>query len=307
MMNRREFLIKSAILGSATLLPLNRIARLFQDDPFTEIRRNVGTFVLSGGTIGWLINDDGIVVVDSQYPDNAAQCVEGIESRTKVDFDLLLNTHHHGDHTGGNMAFAGKVKHIVAHQNVPDLQRTAAERSAERNGPEVLERQAYADVTFETEWSEDVGDETVHMKYYGRAHTSGDSVIYFEKANVAHMGDLVFNRVHPFIDRGSGASIKNWIEVLRSTASDLPQDAIYIFGHGNSEYGITGSADDLIHKSNFLEELLAYTQKGIDAGKSKEEISDLEALPGFEEFNAPGWGLTLSRDLSTAYDELTEG
>jgi glyoxylase-like metal-dependent hydrolase (beta-lactamase superfamily II) len=195
----------------------------------------------------------------------------------------------------------------VAHENVPALQKSAAERSAERNGPEVLERQAYADITYADSWSERIGNETVHMRYYGRAHTSGDSVIYFEEANVAHMGDLVFNRVHPFIDRGSGASIQNWIEVLRTTASDLPADAIYIFGHGSSESGITGGKGDLIHKSNFLEELLAYTQRGIDAGKSKEEITDLEALPGFEEFNAPGWGLTLSRDLSAAYDELTEG
>jgi len=178
-MNRREFLVKSALLGSASMLPLKSLATILQDDPFTDLRRNVGTFVLSGGTIGWLINKDGVVIVDSQYPDNAIKCVEGLEAKTDIEFDLLLNTHHHGDHTGGNKAFSGKVKHIVAHQNVPALQEAAAKRSAERNGPEVLERQAYADVTYDKEWSENIGDETVHMKYFGRAHTSGDSVIYF--------------------------------------------------------------------------------------------------------------------------------
>ena len=121
-MNRREFLVKSAILGSATMLPMKSLANFLQDDPFTELRGNVGTFVMSGGTIGWLINDDGVVIVDSQYPANAAKCVEGIEAKTNVEFDFLLNTHHHGDHTGGNKAFEGKVRHIVAHQNVPALQ-----------------------------------------------------------------------------------------------------------------------------------------------------------------------------------------
>jgi len=121
------------------------------------------------------------------------------------------------------------------------------------------------------------------------------------------MGDLVFNRVHPFIDRGSGASIENWITVLRTTAEVLPADALYIFGHGNIDSGITGNRIDVIHKSNFLEELLSYTRKEIAAGKSKEEIMNLEMLPGFEEFKAEGWRLPISRNLEAAYDELTEG
>lgn len=301
-MNRREFLLKSALTGVAATLPFHKLIKMGQESPFTTLRRNVGTYVASGGTIGWLVNNDGIVVIDSQYPDPARNCVSGLEEMSSVAFDMLINTHHHGDHTAGNPVFKEKVKRIVAHNNVPDLQR----RAAESRGQEVVDAQVYPDTTYETSWSETIGDETIHLKHYGPAHTGGDTVIYFESANVAHMGDLMFNRAHPFIDRGSGANISNWITTLETVADELPNDAIYIFGHGNSEYGITGDKDDLAVKVNFLTALLEYTRKGIDAGKSKEELADIETLDGFEEFKAPGWRLPLSANVEVAYAELTE-
>ena len=302
-MKRREFILKSALMGAAATMPFHKLFALGQDSPFTTLRRNVGTFRGSGGTIGWLVNSDAVVIIDSQFPESAQNCVTGLEEMTDIDFNMLINTHHHGDHTAGNPVFKDKVKRIVAHQNVPDLQRKAAES----RGQETLDAQVYPDTTYETSWKETVGDEVVHLTHYGRAHTSGDSVIYFEKANVAHMGDLMFNRAHPFIDRGSGASISNWVTTLNKTAEDLPEDAVYIFGHGNTDYGITGSNEDLMVMKDFLAELLDYTQKGIDAGKSKEEITGIETLPGFEEFKAPGWRLPLSANLEVAYAELTEG
>lgn len=301
-MRRREFLFKSALMGAAATLPIHKLFAMGQESPFKTLRRNVGTFVGSGGTIGWLVNNDAVVIIDSQFPESAQKCVTGLEEMTEIDFDMLINTHHHGDHTAGNKVFKEKVKRIVAHKNVPDLQRA----SAESRGQEALDAQAYPDTTYERSWSEEVGDETVSLKYYGPAHTSGDSVIYFEKANVIHMGDLMFNRAHPFIDRGAGASISNWITTLESVADDYPADAIYIFGHGNSEYGITGSKADLMVKRDFLAALLDYTQKGIDAGKSVEELKNVETLDGFEEFKAPGWRLPLSANIDVAYAELTE-
>jgi len=299
-MNRKDFLIRSAALGATTMLPIHKLASLLQT-PFTTLRRNVGTFVGQGGTIGWLATKNSLVAVDSQFPDSAKTCLKGLKGKTDHVMDYLINTHHHGDHTAGNPVFKGFTKHIVAHKNVPDLQR----KSAEGRGQEAVDAQIYADLTYSDKWSKSVGDETVHMMYFGPAHTGGDSVVYFEKANVAHMGDLMFNRAYPFIDTNGGASIKNWIEVLRKTITELENDTIYIFGHGNSEYGITGNKDDLTLKSNFLEALLDFTQKGIQAGKSKEEIAKAKIIPGFEVFKAPGWSLPLSRNIDAAYEELT--
>lgn len=302
-MNRKDFLVRSATLGAVAMLPIQKLAFLLQT-PFTPLRRNVGTFVGRGGTIGWLATKNSLVAVDSQFPESAQTCIDGLKEKTNHVMDYLINTHHHGDHTAGNPVFKDFATHILAHENVPVLQK----KSAEARGQEAVDAQVYADLTYAEKWTQNVGDETIHLMHNGPAHTSGDSVVYFEKANVAHMGDLMFNRAYPFIDTNGGANIANWIKVLRKTVNELENDTIYIFGHGNSEYGITGDKDDLILKSNFLEALLDYTQKGIDAGKTKGEISNTsDVIPGFEMFKAPGWSLTLSRNIDAAYTELTAG
>jgi glyoxylase-like metal-dependent hydrolase (beta-lactamase superfamily II) len=300
-MNRKEFLLQTSALGIGAMLPIHRLAHFFQT-PFTTIRRNVGTFTSRGGTIGWLASADALVAVDAQYPQSAQVFIEGVQEKTTHVMDMLINTHHHGDHTAGNLAFKDVAQKIVAHKNVPGLQKA----SAARRGQTSLDNQVYANETYTTSWKETVGDEVVHLSHLGPAHTGGDTVVYFEKANVAHMGDLMFNRAYPFIDRDGGANIHNWITVLRETISNLESDTIYIFGHGNQEYGITGSKEDVQLKSDFLEALLEYTQKGIAEGKSKEELTTLAVLPGFESFNAPGWSLPLSRNIAAAYDELME-
>ena len=299
-MKRSEFLRNSAMLGMAAMLPFNSFASNYRRSNFTEIRRGVGMYSERGGTIGWLMNDDALVAVDSQYPGTAANFIAGVKDMTSRKMDYLINTHHHGDHTAGNSAFKDFTTHIVAHENVPGYQKAAAERRDQ----ETVDAQVYADLTYSDKWSQDVGDEKLHLTYYGNAHTGGDSVVYFENANVAHMGDLVFNRAYPYIDPGAGANIRNWVNVLRSTANDLPSDAIYIFGHANPAYGVQGSKGDVIVMSNFLEALLDFTQQGIDAGKSKEEIASAEILQGFEAFDQENWFLGLDFQINTAYDEL---
>ena len=300
-MDRRSFLASSAIVGAGAFLPLNIFASLRREFTFQEIRRNVGYFSEKGGTIGWLANDDALIAVDSQYPDTAANCIAELRKKTSRPMDMLINTHHHGDHTGGNPAFKEYAQKIVAHENVPRLQLAAAER----NGQEAVDAQVTADTTYSNTWNETVGDEKVSLFYHGPGHTSGDSVVYFEKANVAHMGDLVFNRAYPYIDPGAGASMQNWITILMTTADQLPADTTYIFGHGNPKFGVTGTKEDVLRLGAFLEATIEYVQKGIQAGKSKEEIASLKVMPGFEEFDNPDWFLALDFELNTAYDELT--
>lgn len=299
-MKRSEFLRNTALLGAAAMLPFNAFSAKVRRSNFTEIRRGVGMYTERGGTIGWLVNADALVAVDSQYPQTAANFIAGVKEQSSRSMDYLINSHHHGDHTAGNSAFKDFATHIVAHENVPGYQKAAAER----RGQETVDAQVYADMTYTDTWSKDLGDEKVHLTYLGNAHTGGDTVTYFENANVAHMGDLVFNRVYPYIDPGAGANIANWVNVLRSTANELPNDAIYIFGHGNPEYGVSGSKGDVMVMSNFLESLLEFVQKGIDTGQSKEEIAQATVLPGFEEFAVEGWFLDLDFQINTAYDEL---
>ena len=90
----------------------------------------------------------------------------------------------------------------------------------------------YADATFKDTWQVDFGGETVHVRYFGPGHTSGDAVIFFEKANIIHAGDLLFRRVHPRVDSAAGASVVNWESILSKMVGAHGNDTAFIFGHG---------------------------------------------------------------------------
>lgn len=304
-MNRRRFLVSSS---AAAIAAAWRERRVYAQAPgakpatkFEELRGGTGIFTGRGGTIGWLVTDEGAVVVDSQFPGTAEACVEGIKRRSRRGIHVLINTHHHGDHTSGNKIFRPSTKFIVAHANSAEWQqRTAAEEKSEA-------AQAYPDQTFTNVWQLKIGGEHVVATYYGFGHTSGDVAVAFEAANVVHMGDLVFNRFHPFIDRPAGASIANWITALERTAREHSADTTYIFGHGQDRFGVTGKRADLMRFRDYLTALLDYTRKQIAAGRSRDAIAKTRVLPGFDEYVDPDPpGVTLGTALMTAYDELDD-
>ena len=295
--NRREFLTTSslALVGGA----FGRLPLRAQDATprFEELRRNVGAFHMRGGTIGWLISDDALVVVDSQYPDTASACLSGLKMRSSRMIDVLVNTHHHGDHTGGNKVLRAATREIVSHANVPGLQR----RQARQRG--TVANQAYPDTTFDENWRMDAGDEVVSAKYYGSAHTSGDVVVTFERANIAHLGDLLFNRRDPFVDRPGGASIRGWIKLLPQVINDHDSDTLYIFGHAGARFSVTGAADDLVVQRQYFEAVLEHVERGVAAGHSQEQIASLERLPGMDDHDSTPQ--SLARVLNVAGEELT--
>ncbi len=138
------------------------------------------------------------------------------------------------------------------------------------------------------------------LKHYGPAHTSGDSVVTFEKANVVHMGDLVFNRRHPFIDKPAGASIANWIKTLEAVVADHRKDTIYIHGHAGPKFEATGGSADLLYMRDYLTALLEFVRGEMKAGKPRDVIVKItDPLKGF-----PDHGPLVERVLSAAYEEL---
>ena len=307
-LTRRDFLATSAAAAVAGTLGRPSLVSALQGQAaqpvFTPIRRNVGFFTMRGGTIGYLVNARGVVVVDSQFPAEAKTCLDGLNERSGGrPVDLLINTHHHGDHSGGNLSFRGAAKKVVSHAK-------AAEHMRNPPGQQPPADQLYPDTTFPESWSADVGDEKVSAKFYGRAHTSGDAVITFERANVVHMGDLMFNQRHPVVDRGAGATMRNWMTVLDRNAADHSSDTIYIFGHANTSLGpnaVVGNAADLTRFKNYLGAVLAFVEAQHKAGKSKDEILAMrDPLAGFEAFGR--FGQAGPRDpLTCAYEEVTTG
>ena len=261
---------------------------------FDPLRGNVGIFTGRGGTIGMFVAPDGVVVVDTQFADTAQIALRSLKQMTAKQIDVLINTHHHGDHTSGNAVFRPAAAKHVAHRNVPALQKTQA-AAGKSDVP-----QAYAETTYDTTWSAKVGNETVSMKYYGPGHTSGDSVVTFQTANIVHMGDLMFFQRHPRVDRPSGASIKNWIVTLESVAKEHPADTIYIAGHAKANLPVTVTRAELLKFRDYFSGLLDYVQKGISSGRSAEQIVKVASVPGFAEYEGSPEGT-----LQAAYEELT--
>lgn len=296
-MQRRHFIHNGSLFAAMALCSHQSLASLFRD-PSWKIRMltdNVGIFSEKGGTILFMLSKDGIIVVDSQFPDTAPHLIAALKEKTDQPFRLLINTHHHGDHSSGNIAFKGLVQHVLAHHNSKaNQERVAREKETET-------QQLYPDQTFGTTWCEKFGKEEVCLHYYGEGHTNGDALVHFKKANIVHMGDLVFNRRHPFVDRSSGASINNWISVLDKAYNNFDKNTQYVCGHAAAGYNVVVGRDDIRLFSEYLGNVLRFTEKEIRSGKTKEEVIKATAIPGSPEWNGDG----IERPLAAAFDELT--
>jgi glyoxylase-like metal-dependent hydrolase (beta-lactamase superfamily II) len=300
-MNRRQFLVSSSGFATASLVRLPSWAQQPATPPvtaFNEIRRGAGYFTGQGGTIGYVITADGAIAVDSQFPATAGACVEGLKQKAPKGIELLVNTHHHGDHTGGNSVFKPAVKRIVCQEKCLELHKKVASAAANPTP------QAFADVTFGESWSATLGDEKVWAFYNGIGHTSGDAVVVFEKANVVHMGDLMFNRLHPRLDVGAGGSARNWIKVL-DKVSNGHRDATFIFGHAKAGMPVTGPVKELAYFKDYLSRVVDMVEKAVKAKQSKDELVKTAEIPGFADHASSGQILTVAGILGSVYDEIT--
>ena len=262
---------------------------------FSLLRNNVGIFTEQGGTIAWLSNSLGMVVVDTQFQDPATHLIAELKKGSEKPVQYLINTHHHGDHTGGNIAFKGLAEKVVGHVNcLSNHQKTAAAQKSE-------DKQLFADTVFQDQWKAKVGSERIQAHYFGAGHTNGDIIVHFQDANIAHMGDLMFNRRFPFIDKSAGANIQSWTEVLENAVAKYDNDTLFVFGHSLDPEKVTGNKEDLKAMQNYLEKLLVFVKNEIKSGKSKDDILKAVSIPGAEEFQGQG----IVRSLTAAYEELT--
>lgn len=245
-----------------------------------------------GGNIGLLMGEDGLLLVDSQFAQNAGKVLEAIQKLKAQKIIYLINTHYHGDHTDGN-AMLGKGAKIISHKNcrLSFLKGLKPEESPESRGSPQL--------TYEKAMTLQVDDESIQLLHFGPGHTSGDTVVVFTKTKVIHAGDLFFNGMPPYIDVKDGSDTKNWIKTIIELAERYP-DYKVIPGHGK-----VTDMKNYLKFADYLRYLREQVAEAIRAGKTREQAMKSIDLSPVDHIQDQGEFLTKKQNIGWIYDEMT--
>ena len=255
----------------------------------------------AGGNIGASVGDDGIVIVDDQYAPLADKIQAALKGITDKPVRFVINTHYHEDHTGSNEYFQ-KTAPIIAHDNV---RKSLEEGGAAGNGASVKfdakpqPKGALPIITFDHDVTVHLNGEDIRALHFPAGHTDGDSIIYFPKSNVVHMGDDFVTYGFPFIDVSSGGSIDGMIDGVEKAIAQLPADVKVIPGHGP-----VSNLDDVRTYIKMLKD----TRETVRAAlKQAEDTRSDEARTKFSTLgrNIPATSSPRMRYLETLYNSLT--
>jgi glyoxylase-like metal-dependent hydrolase (beta-lactamase superfamily II) len=230
----------------------------------SPVSGNVYMLEGSGGNIGVSVGSDGILIVDDQFAPLADKIRAALKALGQGRLRFLLNTHWHGDHTGSNAVF-GTEATIIAHDNV--RKRLAEGSNVPGRGTPPAAREALPVITFDQSLAVHFNGEEIRAIHYPKGHTDGDSIIFFTKSNVVHMGDDFFNGMFPFIDLSSGGDVDGYVKNVGDVIPKIPAGAKIIPGHG-----ALATIDDLKAFHAMLLETVEIVRKQVKAGKSLDEV-----------------------------------
>ena len=238
----------------------------------TKVAGNVYMLEGAGGNIGVSVGSDGILIVDDQFAPLADKIRAALKGIADKKLHFILNTHWHGDHTGGNAAFSPEAT-IIAHDNV--RKRMAVEQKSEffKNTTPASPKEALPVITFDQTLTVHFNDEEIRAIHFPHGHTDGDSVIFFTASNVVHLGDDFFAGRFPFVDLESGGSVEGLIKNVGEIITKIPEGAKLIPGHGP-----LSTIDDLKTYHNMLLKTTEIVRQKIAAGKTLDQVKS-EGLP----------------------------
>ena len=258
----------------------------------------------AGGNIGVSVGSDGILIVDDQFAPMADKIRAALKNLGTGDLAFVLNTHWHGDHTGGNASF-GREATIIAHDNV--RKRLSTDQQVLGNTVPATPKEGLPVITFDKSLTVHFNGEEIQVLHYPGGHTDGDSVIYFAGSNVAHLGDDFFAGRFPFVDTESGGNVVGLTENIAKILERLPNDVKIIPGHGP-----LSTKEDLRTYHRMLVETTAHVRKQIDAGKSLEAIQAAGLPEKWEEWgggfiNEKTWIGLIHTSLTNAKSKPADG
>ncbi len=261
-----------------------------------HVSGNVHMLQGSGGNIGVSVGEDGLLMIDDQFAPLADKIQAALKSFNKGPLKFILNTHWHGDHTGGNHIFS-RLAPIISHTNVRNRLTQTIKRGKRVYKPRPKE--ALPVVTFDESLSIHFNGEEIKVIHYPAGHTDGDSVIFFTKSNVVHMGDHMFSGMFPFVDLATGGDVVGYTKNVAAIMSKIPADAKIIPGHGP-----LSGLKELKTFHEMLTETTAIVRTQIRAEKTLKQIK-AKGLPG--KWKSWAWGfVNEERWIATVYSSVTK-
>ncbi len=269
----------------------------------TKVSGNIYMLEGEGGNIAASVGEDGIVIVDDQYAPLADKIQAALKNLGITDNPVrfVINTHYHGDHTGGNAPFANAGSTVIAQDNV---RKRMASGGTAGNGASIkmdnppAPKAALPIITFDHDVTVHLNGEDIRALHFPAGHTDGDAVIFFPKNNVVHMGDDFVRYGFPFIDVASGGSVQGMIAAMEKVSAELPADVKVIPGHG-----ALSNLDDVRAFVKMLQETSAAVQKAIDEHKTVEQMKQEKILEPWKKWS--GDFVDQDKFIETLYNSLT--
>ncbi|MBT8233477.1 MAG: MBL fold metallo-hydrolase [Saprospiraceae bacterium] len=236
-----------------------------------KVTDNIYMLTGGGGNIGLCVGEDGIVMIDDQFAPLSEKINATLREISDQEIKYLINTHWHGDHTGGNENFANDGATIVAHDNVHKRLSTEQIRPFGRTTPASPEA-AWPQLTFDERMTIHFNGQSIHLIHIHNAHTDGDAFVYFPEDNVLHMGDCFFKDRFPYIDRDMGGSPDGAIKAVELALMIADGETQIIPGHGS-----LANKDDLLRYHTMLITMRDRIKKVIKENVSEEDL-DFDSL-----------------------------
>jgi cyclase len=272
----------------------------------TKVSGNIYMLEGAGGNIAASIGEDGIVIVDDQFAPLADKIQAALKELKITDKPVrfVINTHYHGDHTGGNEPFSNTGSTVIAQDNV--RKRLESGGTAGNGGSIKMENKPASKatlpiITFEHDVTVHLNGEDIRALHFPAGHTDGDSIIFFPKNNVVHMGDDFVRYGFPFIDVASGGSVQGMIDAMEKATAQLPADVKVIPGHGD-----LSNLDDVRAFTKMLKETSAVVQKALSEHKTLEQMKQEKILEPWREKWAPEKAfINADAFIETLFNSLT--
>jgi glyoxylase-like metal-dependent hydrolase (beta-lactamase superfamily II) len=303
-----RILVSSALLSFALLCTITSAQEKTPDwasvqIKVTKVSGNIYMLEGQGGNIAASVGEDGIVIVDDEFAPLAEKIQAALKNLGVTDKPVrfVINTHYHGDHSGGNAPFANSGSTIIAQDNVRKRLisgGTAGNGSSLKMENKPAEKAALPIITFEHDVTVHLNGEDIRALHVPAGHTDGDAIIFFPANKVVHMGDDFVRYGFPFIDVASGGSVQGMAAGLEKALTELPADVKVIPGHG-----VLSNLDDVRAYIKMLHETSAVVQKAIDAKKSVDQMKQEKILEPWAKWSND----FVSQDvfIETLYNSLT--